>query len=78
MGLGPYWCQIGNKTCDVPKVKKWDHLSSYHVYLQSYGHQGVQQGLTSWGECASLALVGHSPNDGVPINIPYEVDVSLH
>ena len=31
--------------------------------------------LTSWGESASLALVGHPPSDGVTIKMPYGVDV---
>ena len=34
--------------------------------------------LTSWGEVASLALVGHPSSDGVMIKIPYGVDVLLH
>ena len=34
--------------------------------------------LTSWGEGASLALVGHPSSDRITIKIPYEVDVSLH
>ena len=34
--------------------------------------------LTSWGEGASLALVGHPSSDGITIKIPYGVDVSLH
>ena len=33
--------------------------------------------LTSWGEGASLALVGNPSSDGVTIKIPYGVDV-LH
>ena len=33
--------------------------------------------LTSWGEGASLVLVGHPSSDGVMIKMPYEVDV-LH
>ena len=33
--------------------------------------------LTSWGECASLALVHHPSSDGVTINMPYGVDI-LH
>ena len=33
--------------------------------------------LTSWGEGASLALVGHPSNDGVTIKISYREDV-LH
>ena len=31
--------------------------------------------LTSWGEGASLALVGHPLSDGVTIKMPYGVDV---
>ena len=31
--------------------------------------------LTSWGESASLALVGHPSSDGVTIKLPYGVDV---
>ena len=39
---------------------------------------GVQRdSLTSWGEGASLALVGHPPTDGVMIKMSYGVDV-LH
>ena len=34
--------------------------------------------LTSWGEGASLALVGHPSSDGITIKIPYGVDVLLH
>ena len=33
--------------------------------------------LTSWGEGASLALVGHPSSDGITIKMPYGVDV-LH
>ena len=47
------------------------------------GTSGDQRGhssgvsLTSWGEGASLALVGHPSSDGVTIKMPYGVDV-LH
>ena len=34
--------------------------------------------LTSWGEGAFLALVGHPSNDDITIKIPYGVDVLLH
>ena len=34
--------------------------------------------LTSWGEGAFLALVGHRSSDGVTIKIPCVVDVLLH
>ena len=33
--------------------------------------------LSSWGEGASLALVGHPSSDGITIKMPYGVDV-LH
>ena len=33
--------------------------------------------LTSWGEGASLALVGHPSSDGVTIKMSYGVDVLL-
>ena len=33
--------------------------------------------LTSWGEGASLALVGHPSSDGVTIKMPYGVDVFI-
>ena len=33
--------------------------------------------LASWGEGASLALVGHPSSDGITIKMPYGVDV-LH
>ena len=37
---------------------------------------GVQLGnLTSWGEGASLALVGSPSSDGVTIKMPYGIDV---
>ena len=34
--------------------------------------------LTSWGEGASLVLVGHPSSDGIMIKIMYGVDVLLH
>ena len=40
---------------------------------------GVQRGQSySCGEVASLALVGHSPSDGITIKIPYVVDFLLN
>ena len=48
--------------------------------LVSFGASGlVSSGasLTSWGEGAPLALVGHPSSDGVMIKMPYKVDV-LH
>ena len=34
--------------------------------------------LTSWGEGASLTLVGHPFSDGITIKIAYGIDVLLH
>ena len=34
--------------------------------------------VTSWGEGAYLALVGHPSSDGITIKIPFGVDVLLH
>ena len=39
-------------------------------------YSGVR--LTSWGEGASLVLVGHPSSEGVTIRIPYGVIVLLH
>ena len=33
--------------------------------------------LTSWGEGASLALVGHPSSDGIMIKMPYGVEVFI-
>ena len=46
--------------------------------LVSFGASGlVSSGasLTSWGEGAPLALVGHPSSDGVTTKMPYGVDV---
>ena len=45
--------------------------------LLNTGLVSSRTSLTSWGESASLALVGHSSSDGVTIKMPYGVDV-LH
>ena len=42
-----------------------------------FGLVSSRVSLTSWGEGASLALVGHPSSDGVTIKMPYGVDV-LH
>ena len=50
----------------------------FHILRENYTRlvsSGVS--LTSWGEGASLALVGHPSSDGVTIKMPYGVDV-LH
>ena len=43
-------------------------------------HWMVSSGVSpsSWGEGATLALVGHPSSDGITIKVPYVVDVSLH
>ena len=46
-------------------------------YIQNIGLVFSRVSLTSWGEGASLVLVGHSSNDSVTIKMPYGVDV-LH
>ena len=43
----------------------------YWVGVQRVSH-------TSWGECASLVLVGHPSRDGIMMKIPYGVDVVIH
>ena len=51
-----------------------------YIFIYIYIFTGlVSSGvsLTSWGEGASLALVGHPSSDGVTIKMPYGVDV-LH
>ena len=45
--------------------------------LLNTGLVSSRASLPSWGESASLALVGHSSSDGVTIKMPYGVDV-LH
>ena len=53
---------------------------SVYCFSPRFGNTGlVSSGasLTSWGEGASLALVGHPSSDGVTIKTPYGVDV-LH
>ena len=38
---------------------------------------GCRASLTSWGEGASLDLVGHFFSDGITIKMPFAVDVLL-
>ena len=47
------------------------------MILYDSGLVSSRVSLTSWGEGASLALVGHPSGDGVMIKMPYGVDV-LH
>ena len=52
-----------------------------HCFLIKRWNSGlVSSGisLTSWGEGASLVLVGHPLSDGVTIKLPYGVDVLLY
>ena len=46
--------------------------------LRGTGLASSRVSLTSWGEGASLALVGHPSSYGVTTKIPYEIDVLLH
>ena len=50
-------------------------ISPRHLKYWVGVHRG--QSYTSWGEGASLALVGHPSSDGVTIKMPYGEDV-LH
>ena len=45
--------------------------------LSNTGLVSCRACLNSWGEGASLALVGHPSSDGIKIKMPYGVDV-LH
>ena len=48
-------------------------IAKSEISSPRHGHTGlVSSGasLTSWGECASLALFAHPSNDGVTIKIP--------
>ena len=53
------------------------NLESAPPRLWNTGLVSSGASLTSWGEGASLALVGHPSNDGVTIKRTYGVDV-LH
>ena len=53
--------------------KKWKKAPG----LWNTGLVSSGASLTSWGEGASLALVGHPSSDGITIKMPYGVDV-LH
>ena len=57
-------------------------IKSSHDALEQYsrrntGLESSRVSLTSWGEGASLVLVGHPSSDGVTIKMPYGLDV-LH
>ena len=56
-------------------------LTPFYVFksvkIENTGLVSSRASLTSWGEGASLALVGHPSSDGVAIKIAYGVDV-LH
>ena len=58
-------------------IKPVPHYCYYYITEIKYW-VGIQwASLTSWGEGASLALVGHPSSDGVTIKMPYGIDV-LH
>ena len=53
----------------------------YVIFLilgQNTGLVSSGVNLTSWGEGAFLALVGHTSSDGITIKIPYGADVLFH
>ena len=54
----------------------WSYIPLYPRHWNT-GLLSSRVSLTSWGEGASLALVGHPFSDGVMIKIPYGVDVLL-
>ena len=60
---------------------KWNfNIRQQKLFLKTLKYWvGIQwdQSITSWGESASLVLVGHPSSDGVTIEIPYGVDVLL-
>ena len=60
----------GKHLCQSLFFNKVAGLSSANTGLVS-----SRVSLTSWGEGASLALVGHPSSDGVTIKMPYGVDV---
>ena len=51
---------------------KWPVMT---LRLWNTGLVSARASLTSWGEGASLALVGHPSSDGLMIKMPYGVDV---
>ena len=53
------------------------HLYRINVFKACERKVSSGATLTSWGEGASLSLVGHPSSDGITIKIPYGVDV-LH
>ena len=56
----------------IPRVFNMLGLEDRNTALVSSGVS-----LTSWGEGASLALVGHPSSDAITIKIAYGVDVLL-
>ena len=53
-------------------------MTSFPRDIEILGWFSSEVSFTSWGEGASLALVGHPSSDGVTIEIPYGVDVLLY
>ena len=60
------WQTVKYWVCDTSTLRHWN------TWLVSSGAS-----LASWGEGASLALVGNPSSDGITIKMPYGVDV-LH
>ena len=46
----------------------------FHILGRKFWVVVISSYLTSWGEGASLALVGYPSSDGVVIKMPYEGD----
>ena len=61
-----------------PATREWKDGKCWNaVRLWNTGLVSSGASLTSWGEGASLALVGHPSSDGITIKMPYGVAV-LH
>ena len=53
------------------------HMHIFPPRLLNTGLVSSGASLTSWGEGASLALVGHPSSDGVTIKMPYPRDFEI-
>ena len=57
--------------------KNSEQIDSNLLKLNVFGLVSSGVTLTSWGEDASLALVGHPSSDSITIKIPSGIDVLL-
>ena len=66
-----------NEAMDDPSSEtvSSNNLKQFSLRLWNTGLVSSGASLTSWGEDASLALVGNPSSDGITIKIPYGVDV---